>query len=891
MGDNYTKDLCFNIPVIPLRGLVIFPEMVLHFDVGRSKSIAALKSAMNNDQKVFLVCQKDASVDDPDIDDIYDIGVVCNIKQMLKIPNSNNLRVVVEGEERAALNSLRIVSEDGTYLSADISYINCDEYTQTEQIKAYQRAVKSEFEAYASLVPKINESVIAKVISISHAGKLCDYICSNTFLDCAQKQDILETCDVQSRLTQLLVYLKKENTSLEIEAEIHEKVQIEIDKNQREYYLREEMKVIADTLGEGDNPLEEAEEYKGRVNGLKCSVDIKDKLLKECDKLMKMPSGSHEATVVRNYLDKCLEIPFGKYTNDRISLERARKILDRDHYGIDNVKQRVVDSLAVYKRNPEFNGQILCFAGPPGVGKTSVVKSLANAMGRKYVRVALGGIHDEAEIRGHRKTYIGSMPGRIVDAVIKSGVMNPIILLDEIDKLGNDYKGDPSSALLEALDPEQNSSFVDHYIDFSIDLSRVMFITTANDTSRIDAPLYDRMEVIELNSYSPLEKLNPIILLDEIDKLGNDYKGDPSSALLEALDPEQNSSFVDHYIDFSIDLSRVMFITTANDTSRIDAPLYDRMEVIELNSYSPLEKLNIAKKHLVKKELARHSLSARELKITDDALSIIIDCYTREAGVRQLQKEIATLCRKSLVEIEKGKKSVKITADNIEHYLGKKKYLEEAISKDNLVGTVNGLAWTSVGGTMLPIEVSALDGTGKIELTGNLGDVMKESAKTAVSYVRSIADNLGINTDFYKTKDIHIHAPEAAIPKDGPSAGLALTTAIVSELTGVAIKSNVAMTGEISLKGKALPIGGLKEKSMAAYKAGCDTVIIPRDNEKDLADISEEVKATVSFVTVSSFEELVPYAFVDSFSYADDNKKKQKVVMNKKSTTVPAVTQ
>ena len=807
MGDNCTKDLCFNIPVIPLRGLVIFPEMVLHFDVGRSKSIAALKSAMNNDQKVFLVCQKDASVDDPDIDDIYDIGVVCNIKQMLKIPNSNNLRVVVEGEERAALNSLRIVSEDGTYLSADISYISCDEYTQTEQIKAYQRAVKSEFEAYASLVPKINESVIAKVISISHAGKLCDYICSNTFLDCAQKQDILETCDVQSRLTQLLVYLKKENTSLEIEAEIHEKVQIEIDKNQREYYLREEMKVIADTLGEGDNPLEEAEEYKGRVNGLKCSVDIKDKLLKECDKLMKMPSGSHEATVVRNYLDKCLEIPFGKYTNDRISLERARKILDRDHYGIDSVKQRVVDSLAVYKRNPEFNGQILCFAGPPGVGKTSVVKSLANAMGRKYVRVALGGIHDEAEIRGHRKTYIGSMPGRIVDAVIKSGVMNPIILLDEIDKLGNDYKGDPSSALLEALDPEQNSSFVDHYIDFSIDLSRVMFITTANDTSRIDAPLYDRMEVIELNSYSPLEKLN------------------------------------------------------------------------------------IAKKHLVKKELARHSLSARELKITDDALSIIIDCYTREAGVRQLQKEIATLCRKSLVEIEKGKKSVKITADNIEQYLGKKKYLEEAISKDNLVGTVNGLAWTSVGGTMLPIEVSALDGTGKIELTGNLGDVMKESAKTAVSYVRSIADNLGINTDFYKTKDIHIHAPEAAIPKDGPSAGLALTTAIVSELTGVAIKSNVAMTGEISLKGKALPIGGLKEKSMAAYKAGCDTVIIPRDNEKDLADISEEVKATVSFVTVSSFEELVPYAFVDSFSYADDNKKKQKVVMNKKSTTVPAVTQ
>ena len=772
------ENLFLELPIIPLRGIVVFPKMVLHFDVGRKKSIKALQKAMDDDQKVFLVCQKDASVDEPNIDDMYDVGVICTIRQMMRIPGSENMRVVVEGDERATLYNFTSVKPYIGGLVEIAGDNNSNLEISEDEDKAYQRIIKREFERYASLMPKISNEVIAKVISIKNSGELADFVCSNTFLDYYEKQDVLSALDPSERICQLVVYLKKENNALEIESEIQEKVQNEIDKSQREYYLREEMKVISEALGESDNPLEEAEEYKSKVSALKCSDDIKEKLLKECDKLAKMPSGSHEGTVERNYLDKCLEIPFGKYTKDSINLEKSRKILDKEHYGLDKVKERIVDSLAVYKRNPEFNGQILCLAGPPGVGKTSIVKSLAKSMGRKYVRIALGGIHDEAEIRGHRKTYIGSMPGRIVEAVIKSGVMNPIILLDEIDKVGNDFKGDPSSALLEALDPEQNNSLADHYIEFPLDLSRVLFITTANDVSAIAGPLYDRMEVIELNSYTALEKFY------------------------------------------------------------------------------------IAKKHLVKKEMIKHSLNSKEFKISDDAINVLIENYTREAGVRTLEKQIATLCRKATVSLESGAKSFKVTDKNIEEYLGKKKFSDDLVSKEDQVGTVNGLAWTSVGGTMLPIEVSVLDGTGKIELTGNLGDVMKESAKTAVSYIRSKASEYGIDEDFYKNKDIHIHAPEAAVPKDGPSAGLAITTAIVSELTGIAIKSNVAMTGEISLKGKALAIGGLKEKSMAAYKAGCDTVIIPQDNKKDLDEISDEVKQVIDFISVKNFDEVLPIALV-----------------------------
>lgn len=799
------ENLFLELPIIPLRGIVVFPKMVLHFDVGRKKSIKALQKAMDDDQKVFLVCQKDASVDEPNIDDMYDVGVICTIRQMMRIPGSENMRVVVEGDERATLYSFTSVKPYIGGLVEIAGDNNSNLEISEDEDKAYQRIIKIEFERYASLMPKISNEVIAKVISIKNSGELADFVCSNTFLDYYEKQDVLSALDPSERICQLVVYLKKENNALEIESEIQEKVQNEIDKSQREYYLREEMKVISEALGESDNPLEEAEEYKSKVSALKCSDDIKEKLLKECDKLAKMPSGSHEGTVERNYLDKCLEIPFGKYTKDSINLEKSRKILDKEHYGLDKVKERIVDSLAVYKRNPEFNGQILCLAGPPGVGKTSIVKSLAKSMGRKYVRIALGGIHDEAEIRGHRRTYIGSMPGRIVEAVIKSGVMNPIILLDEIDKVGNDFKGDPSSALLEALDPEQNNSFADHYIEFPLDLSRVLFITTANDVSAIAGPLYDRMEVIELNSYTALEKFY------------------------------------------------------------------------------------IAKKHLVKKEMIKHSLTSKEFKISDDAINILIENYTREAGVRTLEKQIATLCRKATVSLESGAKSFKVTDKNIEEYLGKKKFSDDLVSKEDQVGTVNGLAWTSVGGTMLPIEVSVLNGTGKIELTGNLGDVMKESAKTAVSYIRSKASEYGIDEDFYKNKDIHIHAPEAAVPKDGPSAGLAITTAIVSELTGIAIKSNVAMTGEISLKGKALAIGGLKEKSMAAYKAGCDTVIIPQDNKKDLDEISDEVKQVIDFISVKNFDEVLPIALVSR--PIKKKEVKENIIVTDKTSKTNVVTQ
>ena len=762
-----------HMPIVALRGLTVFPGMSLHFDVGRKKSIAALKNAMNNDQRIFLVAQKDAGVNEPELDDLYEVGVLCEIKQMIKIPNSPNLRVAVEGLCRGDLIT---IIQPKPFLVGVINEIDEKIAQQTPENNAYARLLKDEFENYALKIAKVSNEVISKIISINEIGELADFICANTFFDYPDKQKILNEFEPQKRAEILFTLLKNENLTLNIEAEIQEKVNKEVDKNQREYYLREEMKVIADQLGDGENPIEEADEYREKIDALKCSDEIKAILYKECDKLMKMPLGSHEATVVRNYLDKCLEIPFGIYTKNSINLEKSRKILDKDHYGLDKVKTRIIESLAVYKRNPGYAGQIICLYGPPGVGKTSIVKSLAKSMNRNYVRVALGGIHDEAEIRGHRKTYIGAMTGRIIDALIKSGSMNPIILLDEIDKIGNDYKGDPSSALLEALDPEQNASFTDHYIDFPIDLSKVLFITTANDVSTVSAPLYDRMEVIELNSY------------------------------------------------------------TAD------------------------EKFNIAKKHLIKKELLKHNISPKEFKISDAALYKIIDCYTKEAGVRGLEKQISNLCRKAATALEEGETVFRVTPKNLNKYLGIEKYEKDLSLDKDTVGVVNGLAWTQVGGTMLPIEVSALKGTGKLELTGNLGDVMKESAKTAVSYIRYKSDEYGIDSDFYKTKDIHIHAPEAAISKDGPSAGLAITTAILSELTDIPIKANVAMTGEISLKGRALPIGGLKEKSMAAYKAGCDTVIIPKSNYKDLQEISPEVKQAVKFITVEYFDEILPIA-------------------------------
>lgn len=788
MDYNNEFDVYKTVPAIPLRGLVVYPGMTLHFDVGRKKSIKALNTAMENDQLIFLVAQTDPSIDDPTGDDVFGVGVVCEVRQMMKIPNSTNYRVIVKGIQRATLIDMFL---DNGYFSATIENAHVIKADYNEQNEAYVRLLKKEYEEYASMFKKISNDVVTAIIETDSVGELCNIVCENSFFSYKDKQSILEEFDETECIKKLLLLIKKEITTLHLEAEIQEKLQKEVDKNQREYYLREEMKVISDELGEGENPAEEADEYRKKISSLKCDDKIKDKLYKECDKLMKMPSGSHEGTVIRTYLDKCLQIPFGKYSKDRINLKQSRSILDKDHFGLDDVKDRITEALAVLKRSSELAGQIICLAGPPGVGKTSIVKSLAKSMNREYVRIALGGVHDEAEIRGHRRTYIGAMAGRITEAIISAKTMNPIILLDEIDKVGSDYKGDPASALLEALDPEQNSTFNDHYIDFPLDLSKVLFITTANDTSLISAPLYDRMEIIELSSYSPDEKFN------------------------------------------------------------------------------------IAKKHLVKKEILKHGLTPAQLKISDSALHKIIKSYTREAGVRGLEKQIATLCRKACMELESGKQCLRINEKNLSKYLGTEKYDEDIIPSSNQIGVVNGLAWTQVGGTMLPIEVSALNGTGKIELTGNLGDVMKESAKIAVSFIRSQADKYFLDSDFYKTKDIHIHAPEGAIPKDGPSAGLAITTAILSELSGIPIKHNIAMTGEISLKGNALAIGGLKEKSMAAYKAGCDTIIIPKDNLKDLTKISDEVKNNVNFVSVSSFDEVAKVAL----EYMP-NKKDSKVIIN-----------
>lgn len=788
MDYNNEFDVYKTVPAIPLRGLVVYPGMTLHFDVGRKKSIKALNTAMENDQLIFLVAQTDPSIDDPTGDDVFGVGVVCEVRQMMKIPNSSNYRVIVKGIERATLIDMFL---DNGYFSATIENAHIIKADYNEQNEAYVRLLKKEYEEYALMFKKISNDVVTAIIETESVGELCNIVCENSFFSYKDKQSILEEFDETECIKKLLLLIKKEITTLHLEAEIQEKLQKEVDKNQREYYLREEMKVISDELGEGENPAEEADEYRNKISSLKCDDKIKDKLYKECDKLMKMPSGSHEGTVIRTYLDKCLQIPFGKYSKDRINLKQSRSILDKDHFGLDDVKDRITEALAVLKRSSELAGQIICLAGPPGVGKTSIVKSLAKSMNREYVRIALGGVHDEAEIRGHRRTYIGAMAGRITEAIISAKTMNPIILLDEIDKVGSDYKGDPASALLEALDPEQNSTFNDHYIDFPLDLSKVLFITTANDTSLISAPLYDRMEIIELSSYSPDEKFN------------------------------------------------------------------------------------IAKKHLVKKEILKHGLTPAQLKISDSALHKIIKSYTREAGVRGLEKQIATLCRKACMELESGKHCLRINEKNLSKYLGTEKYDEDVIPSSNQIGVVNGLAWTQVGGTMLLIEVSALNGSGKIELTGNLGDVMKESAKIAVSFIRSQADKYFLDSDFYKTKDIHIHAPEGAIPKDGPSAGLAITTAILSELSGIPIKHNVAMTGEISLKGNALAIGGLKEKSMAAYKAGCDTIIIPKDNLKDLTKISDEVKNNINFVSVSSFDEVAKVAL----EYMP-KKKDSKVIIN-----------
>ena len=723
------------MPMIAMRGIVLFPNMILHFDVGRKKSIAALEEVMKGDRTVFLSAQKNIEDDEIDANGVNKVGVVAEVRQVLKT-DDETIRILVEGKYRAKL--VNVISET-PYFVAEVQEYPLKTLRPKKSIlcDALMRTIKDLFNEYTYLVPKMPKEMVIKALTADDPAMLGEFLAGNLNIDAEDKQSILEESNYVKRLEMLAAVIENENNILSVEHDIIEKVKDHVDQNQREYYLREQLKVINDELGESENVQEEADVYRKKIEELNLKGEAYDKLIEETERLSKMPPNSHESSVIRGYLDTCLALPWNKKTVEKIDLEKAKKQLDKNHYGLDKVKARILELLAVRKLAPDIKGQIICLAGPPGVGKTSIAKDIAAAMGRKYTRISLGGMKDESDIRGHRKTYIGAMPGRIMNAVKLVGSKNALILLDEIDKMGNDFRGDPASAMLEVLDPEQNVAFRDHYIEIPFDLSDIMFITTANDLSTV---------------------------------------------------PE---------------------------------PLLDRMEVIELSSYTREEKFQIAKRHLVKKEMKRHGLSSRELKITDDALYSVLDYYTREAGVRNLERTISALCRKAAKAIV-GKETTKvvISAGNITEYLGTKKFKPETIQSENAVGLVNGLAWTSVGGDMLQVETAVLDGSGKIELTGNLGDVMKESARTAISYVRSCTEKYGIEHDFYKTKDIHIHVPEGAVPKDGPSAGVTLCTAIVSALSGIPVRREVAMTGEITLRGRVLAIGGLKEKTMAAYRAG-----------------------------------------------------------------------
>lgn len=790
------------VPVLPLRGLVVFPKTLIHFDVGRKKSITAINKAMKSNQLIFLATQKDAVDNEPTLLDLYKTGVIAKVIQVLKQPD-NITRIVIEGQCRAKVLAPVF---DEKCLMAEIEVLEDDRPKLTAKDSALMRAVKKEFEKYLDVSPKVPSDIIFKVALCKRPGELADFISSNLILDYHVKQTILDIFDETERLEYVLDVLTNENYVLGIEEEISRKAKERIDDNQRDYVLREQKKVIEHELGEDDNPSEDADSYAERIIELKLDDKSTETLLKECQKLMRMPYGSQEASVIRTYLDMVVELPWNNSTKDKIVISKIRKALDKSHYGLEKIKERIIEELAVKKLSDKKNGQIICLAGPPGVGKTSIAQSIAKAIGRESQRIALGGVRDEAEIRGHRRTYIGSMPGRIMSAIQNAGTNNPVLILDEIDKLGADYKGDPTSALLEVLDGEQNNKFVDHYIDIPFDLSNVMFITTANDISTIPAPLRDRMEIIEVNSYTREEKFH------------------------------------------------------------------------------------IAKKHLVPKQLDKCGFTAKEVKFTQKALYSLIDFYTREAGVRTLERKIGSILRKCAVKrLEDDICDFKIDEKRIEELLGHKKYLPDTYSKSDEIGVVNGLAWTSVGGELLPIEIAVMDGTGKLELTGSLGDVMQESAKIAVTCVRSHSNALGIDGNFYKNKDIHIHAPEGAVPKDGPSAGITMATAIYSALSYNAVRHDVAMTGEITLRGRVLPIGGLKEKSMAAYKHGIKTVIIPKDNEPDLQDVDDIVKQNVTFIPVESFTEVISIAVKNTQKVADKKWNSINIVpqeINQPATTI-----
>ena len=763
------------VPIIALRGLVPMPGVTIQFDVGRKKSIMAVDSAMKNDQLVFLTAQKDTFVDDPSFDDLYKVGAVSRIKQVIKMPGEN-IRVLAEGLYRACLID---GSLEKPFFIGDVCELSDDVTTLNKTLSmAYIRLLRAAFDEYMPYVPKMPSEVMMRILSEENLSVLCDYIANNIPLPVNKKQDILSCQNVEDRVKILLHILHNEIEVCKLDSEIAEKLKEQIDKNQREYYMREQIKILQAELGEQDGNAAIAEEYRQKLEQLQISDSIRLILEKEIDRLAKMPFGSHETPVSRSYLDLCMELPYGIYTKDRKDLSRAHAILDKEHYGLKKVKERIIEFLAVHHAAPDFRGQILCLIGPPGVGKTSIAKSIAHALGRKFARMSLGGVRDEAEIRGHRKTYIGAMPGRVISAIKEAGSMNPVILLDEIDKLGADYKGDPSSALLEVLDPEQNKTFRDHFVDFDFDLSNVIFITTAN----------------------------------------------------------------------------------TDDT--IPPALLDRMDVIYLTSYTQEEKLHILKEHLLPKQMKKHALTKRHIDISDTAQECLISQYTREAGVRNLERQCAALCRKSVVQRQLGVKKVCITEKNISDFLGAPKTVREVIPSFDQIGIANGLAYTSVGGELLFVEVNTMEGTGKLELTGSLGDVMKESAQAALSFIRSRSDVWGIPSNFYKTKDIHIHVPEGAIPKDGPSAGITIATALISQLTERPIDRYVAMTGEVTLRGRVLPIGGLKEKTMAAYKAGIQTVIIPAGNQCDIAELDENIRNSIRFVPVEYMDEVLKTALL-----------------------------
>ncbi len=763
------------MPVVALRGLVIFPGVQMHFDVGRSKSIAAFKAAMSGNLEIFLTAQKDIMIDDPSVEELFEFGVVSKVRQILRLPGEDGIRVVIEGESRGQLVETlqkKPFLQANVRVRRDLSVKPKNRFSE----EALVREAKEIFDDYARIVPNIPSDVMLGIAARNEAGSLSDFIAGNILLRYEDKQRLLEELNPFRRIEKLCVMLANECRILELEDDINERVQEQIEQSQRDYYLREQLKAITTELNDGVSPEDETLRFKEQVLKLGLNKESEEKLLRECDRLARLSPQSPESAVARTYIETCLSLPWNKLTKDRLDPTAARKVLDRDHYGMEKVKDRIVEQIAVRKLSPDIKGQIICLVGPPGVGKTSIARSIARAIGRKYVRISLGGIHDEAEIRGHRKTYIGSMPGRIITAMQNAGTSNPLMLLDEVDKLGSDYKGDPSSALLEVLDAEQNFSFRDHYIELPFDLSRVLFITTANDKNSIPGPLLDRMEIIELGSYTHEEKFH------------------------------------------------------------------------------------IAKRHLIPKQLKRHGIKASQLKIKDDALRSIIDGYTRESGVRKLEREISAVCRKAAVMLVNGEDKVTLSSDLLEEFLGPVKYKDDILSRENEIGVVNGLAWTSVGGEMLKVETVVLDGTGKTELTGSLGDVMKESAKAAVSYVRSKAGELGIDAMFYKDKDIHIHVPEGAVPKDGPSAGVTIATSLVSALSKIPVRCSVAMTGEITLTGRVLPIGGLREKTMAAYRAGIRTVVIPSENESDLKDVDKVVRDCIEFVTVKRIDEVLECA-------------------------------